>query len=272
MTWRESEALIKSVTPVVFSRDLNDSQKIADYSRKLKKLTGAETVTVYNETIVISSSELRMMLPLRKGAGYIADTTYSYIIKNRLYGAKPEWDWLKAKARSMLDPERITHVDGCEEEAIRLADRWGIDADEAREAAILHDITKKLSPEENIAILETEGIAAGKPISSEAKLLHAKTGAILAKNEFGVSEEVADAIRWHTTGRAYMTNLEKIIYLADYIEPARTFEGVEALRAMAYENLDRAMISGLEMSVEDMRERGIIPNNVTIDALKSLIT
>ena len=95
------------------------------------------------------------------------------------------------------------------------------------------------------------------------KLLHAKTGAAVAARVFGESREVCEAIRWHTTGRANMTTLEKIIYLADYMEPNRDFPGVEKLREAAETSLDAAMILGLEMSIAQLRERGrsIDPNS-----------
>jgi len=269
-SWLDSEALLRLVTPVVFSRNSEDMRRIVDYSQMLKERYGVSALTIENEIVDISSSDLREMLPVRKGSGYIADTTYSYIIRSRFYNARPDWDWLRARAHSMLKPERIPHVDGCEIESLRLAKRWGVNTDDAREAAILHDITKKLSPEENISILERHGVTVGNLEVAEEKLLHAKSGAELARSEFGVSEDVANAIRWHTTGRAGMSDLEKVIYVADYIEPVRDFEGVEALRALAYENLDKAMKMGLEMSVQDMRTRGIVPNSTTFDALSDL--
>ena len=269
-TWRESEILLKSVTPVVFSRSTDGHKRIDEYSRTLKKRFGVNTEYIVTNIVDISSSQLREMLPLRKGTGYITDTIYSYIIKNRLYGAKPDWDWLRDRAYSMLDPARIPHVMGCEEEALRLAIRWGVDTDETREAAILHDITKRLSTEEHIRLLENNGISVGEIGHAGEKLLHSRTGAVLAKADFGVTNAVYDAIMWHTTGRARMSDIEKIIYLADYIEPNRVFEGVGELRELSYKNLNEAVIMGLELSIADMISRGIDPNRTTFDALDDL--
>jgi nicotinate-nucleotide adenylyltransferase len=103
---------------------------------------------------------------------------------------------------------------------------------------------------------------------SEEKLLHSKSAAVVARADFGVSDSVYNAILWHTTGRAEMTKLEKIIYLADYIEPTRKFEGVDDLRALSYNDLDKAMEMGIMIVVEDLKARGIMPNQTTIDALK----
>ena len=99
------------------------------------------------------------------------------------------------------------------------------------------------------------------------KLLHAKTGAAMARDLYGVSDAVYDAIRWHTTGRPDMTLLEKIIYMADYIEPTREFPGVDTLRRLAYLDLDRAMQLGLEMSLAELCESGVPAHPNTVSAL-----
>ena len=268
--WKNFEKLIRTVTPAVFSRSTNERKKIKNYAKRLQERHGVVTKTVINKAVQISSSELREMLTKREGVRYINDTNYSYIIKNRLYGAKPDWDWLRARAHSMLVPARIPHVTGCEEEALSLAKRWSVNSDDAREAAILHDITKRLNVYDHLRILEDCNITIGKLEFAEEKLLHAKTGAVLAKNVFGVSDEVADAIMWHTTGRAGMSMLEKVIYLADYIEPNRDFPGVDKLRELAYKNINSAMRFGLEMTIEDIVSRGITPNHTTIDALNDV--
>ena len=88
------------------------------------------------------------------------------------------------------------------------------------------------------------------------KTLHQITGAAVAYEEFGVSEAVRDAIRWHTTGKAGMSLLEKILYLADYIEPTRRFDGVEALRDLCYRDIDGAMELGLRMTIDDLSAKG----------------
>ena len=269
-SWKNSEVLLRAVTPAVFSRNCEDMERVSIYSEQLLKQYGVCAEIINSCVIDISSSQLREMLPRREGKRYIDDTTYSYIIKNRLYGAKADWDWLRECAYSMLAPARIPHVEGCEQEAVRLAQRWGVDMDDAREAAILHDITKKLALNENLNLLEEHGFPAEKLENAGEKLLHSKTGAVLARTLFGVSDEVAGAIRWHTTGKAGMSPLEKVIYLADYIEPTREFNGVDVMRAAAYEDIDNALRMGLEASIQDMKERNINPDRTTYDALQDL--
>ena len=177
-----------------------------------------------------------------------------------------ELEELRKKAYQYLNAKRIPHVAGCEQEAVRLAERWGADPLLAAKAGILHDITKRNSYAEHLQLCRKYQIDCDPAELAEPKLLHAKTGAAIAKAEFGMPEEVVEAIRWHTTGKPDMTLMEKILYLADYIEPTRDFDGVEKLREAAYEDLDRALALALQMSLDDLRSRGIEPFRDSIDA------
>ena len=115
----------------------------------------------------------------------------------------------------------------------------------------------------------------GKGGISIEKLYHAISGAAVARHIFGVSPGIESAIRWHTTGKADMTTLEKIIYLADYIEPTRDFCDLTELRALAFQNLDRAMLLGLTMAVHDLKERGMAVHSNSVyarDYLKGKLT
>ena len=103
------------------------------------------------------------------------------------------------------------------------------------------------------------------------KLLHAKTGACIARDIFGEPDEVYEAIFWHTTGKADMALLDKILYMADYIEPNRDFEGVERLRKLAYTDLDQAMLLGVKSTIREMEERGVPVHINTIQARQWLL-
>lgn len=265
-TWHDFEAVLNMCVLAVFTRRSGEEETVKRAVSELAEKYGARAVYVPHEVFEASSSDIRRLLPLRAGKEYLPESVYEYIIKNRIYGAKAEFSWLRERAYSMLKPKRIPHVAGCEQEAVRLAERWGADAEKAREAAILHDITKKEPLSEQLLLCDKYGIITDSDERSDSKLLHAKTAAAIAQYEFGTSSETANAILWHTTGRENMTLLEKIIYMADYIEPTRAFEGLEELRALAYEDLDRALLMGLMMSYEDMKERGIVPHGRTMSA------
>jgi len=180
----------------------------------------------------------------------------------------PELEWLREKAYAMLKPKRILHVQGCEKTAVELARRYGADEYDAAESAILHDITKKCSYEEQLILCEKYGIICDSDELKIPAILHAKTGAAAAKELFGVPERVEKAIRYHTTGRPDMTELEKIIYLADCIEPTRTFEGVDEVRALAEKDLDKAMALMLKKSLEFICKDGDTAYKDTVNAEK----
>jgi nicotinate-nucleotide adenylyltransferase len=141
---------------------------------------------------------------------------------------------------------------------------------DAENAAILHDITKKYDRAGQLLLCEKYDITVNNSDLEHENIIHAITGAELAYKLFGVSEEVRDAIRWHSTGRVNMSLLEKIIYLADFIEPDRDFDGVEELRRAAYTDLDEALIKSFEMSLEYLNKKGIVPQGDTAEALKYL--
>ena len=149
---------------------------------------------------------------------------------------------------------------------MRLARRWGADQEKARRAGILHDITKYLEMDEQLQLCRKYGIVLDDLEQRAVKLLHAKTGACVARDVFGVSDDIYSAIFWHTTGKANMTLLEKILYIADYMEPTRDFPGVERLRKLAYEDLDRAVLAGCEMSIQEMADRGLPVHSNTLQA------
>lgn len=270
-SWKDAGRLLDAVTPAVLSRKDGDAAGIEAYADRILKKFGTRTEILRNEVVEVSSTALRNKLPERLGADDIEGPAYAYIIKKRLYGAKPDFDWLRNQVYGAMKPKRIPHVAGCETEAVRLAEHWDANVDEAREAAILHDITKHLALDDQLQLCQKYDIMTDAVEASEVKLLHAKTGAAIARFEYGMSQAVSDAILWHTTGRADMTLLEKIIYIADYMEPTRDFDGVDLLRSLAYTDLNLAIIMGLRMSIEDMRSRGITPHLRTEESLNWLL-
>lgn len=264
--WYRFRFLLETLTLAVFVRSEGEEAEMLRHAEYLKQQYGARIIPLRHEPKAMSSSDIRDMLCRRMGASFLPEAVYARIIANGDYDAKPELYWLREKSYALLKPSRVAHVVGCESEAVKLAMKWGEDPENAAEAAILHDITKKLSLSEQLILCDKYGIINDTVEEHNVKLLHAKTGAAMAKELFNISNEVYEAIRWHTTGKTDMTLLEKIIYMADYIEPNRDFEGVEKLRELAYENLDAAMALGLKMSLEDIRSYGQEPYFASIEA------
>ena len=264
--WYEFRYLLGECTLAVISREEDDLDALRAHRDHLAEAYSANVRLLSHAPLPMNSSEIRVWLRLRLGSDLLDGAVYAEIIKHRWYEAMPELCWLREAVKPYLTPKRVAHVAGCESEAVKLAMHYGEDAESAAEAGILHDITKKLTREEQLILCDKYGIICDKDQLANEKLMHAITGAALARAEFGVSDAVYSAIRWHTTGKPDMTLLEKIIYMADYIEPTRDFPGVEKLRALAYKDLDAAMALGLEMSLEDIRTHGVQPHRDTADA------
>jgi nicotinate-nucleotide adenylyltransferase len=148
------------------------------------------------------------------------------------------------------------HCIGSAHAAVSLAGRWGANVEDALVAALLHDIAK-MEPEESLQRLLVE---AGGDIAVEMpfhKVWHAAAGSVVAQRDFGVNDAVAHAILLHPTGDANMTLLDQIIFLADYIEPSRAWDGVNDLRALARLDLQAAVDDAVLRKTAHVRERGI---------------
>lgn len=274
--WYRPEVITKEATLVVAHRAEDDRAALEEQARRLRERFDARIVWLENTFLPYSSTSVRAMLAFGCGKDYLAPLVYEEICRRRLYYVGHDlkrlpFEELSKVSLSLHKAKRVPHVLGCSQTAEAFAKRCGADPDAARRAGILHDVTKALLPQEQLKLCKEYGMLYSDFEGTHGKLLHAKTGAAVAARVFGESEEVCQAIRWHTTGRADMTTLEKIIYLADYMEPNRDFPGVEKLRKAAETSLDAAMVIGLEMSVAQLRERGrsIDPNSqAALDFLK----
>ena len=263
--WREPERVLSLAGVAAFGRTEEDTEELFSVQRDYLYRTypQARIFTLSIPGVVdVSSTELRERLARGEGGSLLAPAVYGYILREKLYGTAEDLknlplERLRPVALSCLHHRRVPHVLGTEQEAIHLAERWGADVAKARRAALLHDCTKKLNLPEQLALAERFQVPLDEMERREIKLLHAKTGAGIAEAVFGTDEEITNAIRWHTTGRARMTLLEKVIYLADYIEPTRDFCDLTELRELAFKDLDRAMLMGLTMAVRDLKERGV---------------
>ena len=274
--WHAPEEIVRYAKLATFARgDAGEQAMFDQMIPLLKQNFGAEITLIPMQTLPASSTEIRQLAAQGKAEELLQEQVLGYILREGLYGAQTDLkhlspDALRPIAMSYLKYRRMAHVRGTEEEAVRLAERYGADVTEARVAALLHDCTKKLDMEEQLALCEKYGVKLDTVEQKTLKLLHAKTGAELARDVFGVSNAVYEAIKWHTTGKADMTLLEKVLYLADYIEPTRDFPGVEALRKTVYEDLDAGLAMGLAMTVEEMEELGSPVHEKTLEALHFL--
>ena len=276
--WREPGEILSLAGIAAFGRTEEDTEELfsvqRDYLYRTYPQARIFTLTIPG-VVDVSSTELRTMLARGEGGNLLPPAVYGYILREGLYDTRADLKHLPLRtlrpvALSYLKHKRIPHVLGTEQEANRLAERYGADVEKARVAALLHDCTKRLDMEEQLALCRQYGIRLDALEQQALKLLHAKTGAAIARDVFGVDDEIYRAIWWHTTGHAGMTLLEKIMYLADYIEPSRDFPGVDKLRAVCYKDLDEGLLMGLEMTIEEMTSMGNPVHHATIEARDAL--
>ena len=277
-TWRRPEDIIALAHIAPFSRETEDESAAFDAQKAyLEKHFAAQVTVIPNPQVVeVSSTEIRARLARGQGGELLPPPVWGYIQRERLYGTRTDLthltpEALRPIALSYLKPKRMPHVLGTEQEAVRLAEKYGADVTKARIAALLHDCTKKLDMDEQLALCRQYAIPLDELEQKALKLLHSKTGAAIARDVFAADDEIYNAILYHTTGKPDMTLLEKIIYLADYIEPTRDFPGVETLRRTVYEDLDRGLLLGLTMTIDEMEEMGNPVHHMTRDARDYLL-
>lgn len=273
--WHEPKRITREARLVVAHRSEDDMLRIENHGRCLSEEFDAQVELLHNSYLAYSSTSARAMIAFGCVEGYLSENVAQYIKDNKLYYCGRNlknlpFDKLSEVSLSLHHPKRVPHVQGCSETAAELARIYKANETDAMRAGILHDITKILTGEEQLKLCRKYDMIISDLEQKTPKLLHSKTGAAIARYVFGENDAVFEAIYWHTTGRPDMSVLEKIIYLADYVEPNRDFEGVEKLRQLAGTDLDAAMSLGLEMTVEQLRSRNLEINENSLAALRFL--
>ena len=155
-----------------------------------------------------------------------------------------------------LDSKRYEHTQGVAYTSAALAMRYGEDIQKAELAGLLHDCAKCLDNDKKIQICKKHNIEISEAEQHNPFLLHAKVGGFLAQSKYKVEdEEIIDAVLYHTTGRPGMSLLEKIVYIADYIEPGRNHApNLDEIRRLCYQDLDEALLKILEDILVHLKE------------------
>ncbi len=176
------------------------------------------------------------------------------------------------KLTEMLEPKRLRHSIRVMECAKRLARLHNADEDKAAIAGLLHDCAKGFSGSELILRSKEYEIELDEISLCQRGLIHGPLGARVANDIFGIDDlDILSAIEYHTYGKRDMKLLEMIVYLADLIEPGRTFEGVDELRALALEDLQGALLKALDDTIKLVIARGGLIHPNTLEARNSII-
>lgn len=185
---------------------------------------------------------------------------------------KTDYESLKEVLRQRLNEKRYYHSLCVADEAKRLAEKYSGDIEKAYLAGLLHDITKNAPEEEHLQIFKEFGIILTDIEQNAKKLWHAMSGALYVKNILGISDpEIIDAIRYHTTAKADMSLLAKILYLADFTSKDRDYEDVDVIREYVDESLGKAFVYALQYSITDLVNQGRAVHPDTVEAYNQAV-
>lgn len=266
--WYRYEDILSAVKLCVTARD--DEVKTADlydYAKKALKLdTKKDEIIIADvEPLVCSSTDVRENLAQGLDASkLISVEVFNYARLNLLYES-PYMNY-KRLLRDKLDDYRFLHSLNVAESALLLARMYGGDENKSYFAGLVHDIMKNATKEEQLQIMEKGDIILSRTEKNNSKLWHAMAGEAYLRTEMGITDkEILSAVRYHTTGKAGMSLLDKIIYIADYISAERNYPDVNVMRELALnEGLDEAALYALKYSFTSLsqQERLIHPDSV----------
>jgi len=184
-----------------------------------------------------------------------------------------EFDEIRDYAESVLSEKRFLHTLSVANEARGLAVIWGADPQKAYLAGLIHDIAKEIPFEKSMEMLADAGLTKKFKQMLTEPLVHGPLAAHIAKEKLGIcDEEVLDAVRYHSTGRLGMSLLEKIIYVADFIEPRRPYQDSKDVGKLAREDLDAAILMQTERCIKFIIDSGKVLNTQTVDVRNSFLT
>ena len=256
--WHDPQRLLKSLHFLVAGRP--DSQGVEETAQRLRERYGARITLLQARGPAISSSQIRQRV--MEGLPIETDTcsrVVQYIYEQGLY-LPPEVGRIVAQLRRELDPKRFRHTMGVARAAAQLAQAHGVDPAQARLAALLHDCAKG----------NTQALAEqyGADVSDMAPpIRHAPVGAIHGRNAYGVQDPaILQAIARHTVCGPNMTALDKVIYLADKIEPGRTYGSVACIRKAAEHSLDEGMLACIDQTAAYLETQGETLHPATLAA------
>ena len=280
MTWKQPERLLTLCDFVAVTRPGYDKTKLFEDIGEIREKYASRIHYMEVPALAISSSDIREREQRGEPIKYLVpQEVEDYIHKFGLYhdDAVKEVKFMlsvetmQEKLQSAISVKRYIHTLGVADEAVKLAEIYGTvqDQQKARVAGLLHDCAKDYPESMRQRFCKEYKVKTDEIMNKQTDLIHPFLGAEVAKREYQVmDEDVLNAIRFHTTGRPNMSLLEKIVFIADYIEPNREkFGGLEEARRLAYLDLDKAMAYILENTIEYVKARGRLLHPLSQDAL-----
>lgn len=258
-TWVEPDIILANAVILAAARGDKGEEDIKKSADSITERFGGKIMILHMDKKDISSSDIRSAIEKNgydeakeRFKEYLVKEVFEYMKEKELYidkeilpfnTARDDIKQIRKGIKEDLDKKRYEHTLGVAYTAASLAMAHMSDIEDAYVAGLLHDCAKYLPGEEKLKRAKENNITINEAAMKNPDLLHAELGAILAKEKYGINDEdILNAIRFHTTGRKEMSLLEKIIYIADYIEPNRKdIPGLSKARSIAFKDINAAM-------------------------------
>ena len=263
--WKNPKELFDLATILVADREEQGQDKLAKHYQYLKKEYGARAIFIDIPNIALSSASIRERIKKNKSIRYmVPNKVWEYINKEL------NDQIIKTRLEDLLGQSRYQHSLEVSEVARDLAIIYNYEEEKAALAGILHDCAKYLSDDDLLDESIRNKLLISKVEKRVPSLLHGKVGAIYAREKYGVEDkDILNAISYHTTGRPGMSLLEKIIFIADYIEPSRKeIPEINKIRIAAYNELDKAVYMILNNTLQYLKGTGALIEKSTEDAFR----
>lgn len=267
LDWKNSEDMLKNYTFVIGGRPGYKEEDLTEVTSKVKEAYNTKLIFLENELVKQKSSSIRSLAENRINLSTnVPKDVADYILSEDLYQNEDIREYIEKK----YSEKRRIHTLGVEETVVKLCEVYDCDTEKARIAALFHDICRGMEVGKLNEYVKYFTI--DEKYLDNPNLAHGKVGARLMERDFNIKDkEILDAVSYHTTGRKGMSVLEKVLYLADSIEPSRDYPGVEELRNIAFNGLDQAVLHSLEQSISFIEEKGYDLDNDTVEAKKDII-
>lgn len=262
-TWYRFEDIARMAVLCTVPREGVDGPQLEAYATELRDM-GVQCYVDSQPVMTVSSTEIRdRILSGKPLDGLVPSAVADYIAENKLYQQIDGMDVRHRDEqfieiiRTRLSEYRFRHSLSVAAEARRLAERYGADADKAYTAGILHDIMKDTDVNTQKRLFEDYNIVLDEVEQESPMLWHARSGEVFIRNILGVQdEEILSAVRYHTTGRANMSLLEKVVFVADFTSEDRDYPDVNVMRDKADQSLNEAILYGVDYTIHSLKEAG----------------
>ena len=275
LSWRRPERILELASLLAAGRAGYEEEQVIFAAASLRKqFPEADINTVVLDDYPISSNEIREAFftgEPERVKQFLPDRVYAYLQENRLF-SKVTFSELDAEMQRILPRKRYLHSVAVAHLAAAYYVSLGYDPKHALIAGILHDCAKAYSDEQLVSDCEKYSVPVTEVERRNGFLLHGKLGAYYARKRYFITdEEILSAISYHTTGRPGMTDLEKVVFLADYLEPFRTqptTPDLNEIRRIAFQDIDKAVYLALKNTLRYLGESGQEIDMTTADTFK----